>query len=563
VVRTARFKIEPDCNGFTGMLSSKRPGIFGQRLTGFRRANYDASNSMSHATITWKIVIEISAQLPIRRIAGRCWLIVIVALLCIVGCDQSEPQPPANHSAAVSEQATTELRLAIVDDPALATSIGRLQGEWTAQTAAKLTVQQLSAEAIASAEKLDADAIIYPPGLLGMLAERKLIRPLNQAWLASDPLESADLLQPLDSLELTWDGQPYAVPLGSPVFVLLYRPDLFELFAKQPPRTWEEYQQLADFFNNADQLKKKLSARHADAAELNVAQPWSGTIEPLAPGWASRLLVARSAAYAKHRDYSSVLFDRETMEPLIAGPPFVRALSELATAAKTGPKDAVPLTPADAAKSFLAGHAAMAIAWPTSSAPAQLSLTGKGAKVLAGVAVLPGSSTAYNPRHTAWEPRRSDESTSIPLRGVSGRIGSIVRGATAAESAFRLLTWLASQRWSTEVLPASSATTMFRQSQLLDPSAWTGPMFSLEAAKEYGQVLSAALREPEAVSMLRLPGEVEYMAALDDAVHATVDGKQSPQQALDAAAAKWREITARFGKQQQLEAYRRSLKIAQ
>ncbi len=45
----------------------------------------------------------------------------------------------------------------------------------------------------------------------------------------------------------------------------------------------------------------------------------------------------------------------------------------------------------------------------------------------------------------------------------------------------------------------------------------------------------------------RIPGESEYMAALDEAVIAAVKGKQSPQQALDAAAVKWQAITDRLG----------------
>ena len=53
------------------------------------------------------------------------------------------------------------------------------------------------------------------------------------------------------------------------------------------------------------------------------------------------------------------------------------------------------------------------------------------------------------------------------------------------------------------------------------------------------------------------------MAALDEAVPTPLSGKQSPQQALAAAAEKWKSITARLGQQQQLEAYRRSLKTAQ
>ena len=166
-------------------------------------------------------------------------------------------------------------------------------------------------------------------------------------------------------------------------------------------------------------------------------------------------------------------------------------------------------------------------------------------------------------RHESWEPRRSDEDFGIPLLGFTGRIGSVVHGAESPQAAFQFLTWLASKRWSSEVLPASEATSMFRQSQVADPSPWTGPAVTSAAATEYGQILATVLHQHEAVYALRIPGEAEYMAALDDAVHAAVSGKQSPQQALDATAEKWKSITSRLGQQQQLEAYRRSLKTAQ
>jgi multiple sugar transport system substrate-binding protein len=50
------------------------------------------------------------------------------------------------------------------------------------------------------------------------------------------------------------------------------------------------------------------------------------------------------------------------------------------------------------------------------------------------------------------------------------------------------------------------------------------------------------------------------MAALDDAVKSATDGKRTPQQALDNTAAQWQQITAKYGKDQQLAAYRKSLK---
>ena len=65
-----------------------------------------------------------------------------------------------------------------------------------------------------------------------------------------------------------------------------------------------------------------------------------GTLEPLAPGWAGNVLLARAAAYAKHRDYYSTLFDKDSLEPRIATEPFVRALTELVATRQTRSKSA-------------------------------------------------------------------------------------------------------------------------------------------------------------------------------------------------------------------------------
>ncbi|HZZ28437.1 MAG TPA: extracellular solute-binding protein [Pirellulales bacterium] len=490
---------------------------------------------------------------------GAVLLCLAGVLIAVGGCSKNGEQPAAENSAgpaASTHAAIANVRITVIDDPELAQAIDRLRGEWKAQTGSELQIEQMSAANVNSAEKLDADSVLYPPALLGTLAERRLIRPLNKDWLKEDPLEIADLLLLLDSPELTWDGQPYAVPLGSPVLVLMYRPDLFEQLGKQPPRTWEEYQTLADFFNNPKQLRAQQKQTGTRADSHRIDDPWSGAVEPLAPGWAARTLLARAAAYARHRDYFSVLFDRETMEPLIGGPPFVRALTELVAAAKMEPKEAASFTPAEAARWLLSGHAAMAIGWP--AALVQMSRN----TVVSAFAPLPGSTAAYNPRQAEWEPRRNDESVNIPLVGVGGHVGSVVKGTNSAETAFHLLTWLSSNRWSSELLPTNPAATLFRQSQANDSSTWFGHMISAEAAKQYSQVLATALHQPEAVQMLRIPGEAEYMAALDDAVRAAISGKKSPQQALNEAAEQWKKITAQYGVNKQREAYRRSLKAA-
>ena len=118
-----------------------------------------------------------------------------------------------------------------------------------------------------------------------------------------------------------------------------------EKLHRKPPRLWTEYEELA-----------KLLAGQKPAG----SGPWCGTIEPLGPGWAGLVLLARAAPYAKHHDQYSALFNVETMEPLVAGPPFVHALEKLVAAAKLGPAKPLGYDPARRGRHSGRGSAA----WP-------------------------------------------------------------------------------------------------------------------------------------------------------------------------------------------------------
>src|SRR5690606_19671643 len=116
---------------------------------------------------------------------------------------------------------------------------------------------------------------------------------------------------PLQRLrETRWGETSYAVTFGSPQLVLMYRADLFQSLQLSPPKTWDEYQTMV----------KKLAAQRPAAAD------WSPVVEPLGEAWRGEILIARAAAYARHRAHYSTFMNYIDLEPLIAGPPWQRAL---------------------------------------------------------------------------------------------------------------------------------------------------------------------------------------------------------------------------------------------
>jgi multiple sugar transport system substrate-binding protein len=478
--------------------------------------------------------------------------VVSCLLLLLAGCPRvdsgSKGEPAAQPLAGV------KIRLAVVDDPALAAAVVRARGEWTAQTGSDIEVVETSEKDLLAGKRLPGDAAICPAWLMGVLAEREWLAPAPKPMLHGGGW--SDVFPLLRLREAAWGSATIGVPFGSPVFCCYYRADLLKKLGRRPPRTWGEYQELA-----------KLLAENPPGPKGQ--GNWSGAIEPLAPGWAGLVLLARAAPYAKHRDNYSTLFDIETMEPLVAGPPFVQALQELVAAAKLGPADALRYDPAAARAAFWSGRCGMALTWPTAAKERGLAASAASPanpestkNLRVGFAELPGSRKVFNVSTGAWDRRADDDSPQVPLLSIAGRLGVVGKDSPRADAAFQLLLWLSDSQMSPQVSAASPATTLFRQSNMTSPGAWVEKSVSDNAAaQQYADATEATLRHEQWLGALRVPGRAEYLAALDNAVAAAVGGKKSPQDALTEAAGKWREITKRLGVKEQRSAYRHSLRL--
>ncbi len=478
------------------------------------------------------------------------WLCGLFLLGLLSGCFSSQPK-----SLTPAAKTPGEIRLIVVDDPGMADAIVQLKAEWKARTENTLIVSQSTwDELLAASSPPQADAIIYPSAQLGVLADRKWIVPLPEEYKTNKELAWSDTFELSQVAETQWSQASFAIPLGSPVFTLFCRADLLAKLEKPVPRTWAEYQELAKLLHDR--------ARLGDAAPPADA-PWSGTIEPLARPWSSRLLLARAAPYAKHRDNYSTLFNIETMEPLIAGPAFVRALEELVATAKLGPGETAALDPAAARRAFLAGQSGMVIGWPSHVGPSSDARDANAPAAASPLAVefapLPGSPQAYHAGRGNWEKRGPDDPHQVPLLGIAGRMGSVTSNAKQTEQAFSLLVWLSGQEWGAKISSASPATTLFRRSQVRAAQPWLDAAISQEAGRQYAESLQQTLNGQTYLFALRIPGQEQYLSALDDAVAAVLSGQQTAAEALATAAEQWSRITSELGRDQQRAAYRKSL----
>ena len=138
-------------------------------------------------------------------------------------------------------------------------------------------------------------------------------------------------------------------------------------------------------------------------------------------------------------------------------------------------------------------------------------------------------------------------------------MGVVRAESERADAAFELLLWLTDPQWGSQVFAASPTTTLFRRSQVASPRAWVEGTVSATAARQYAEQTAETLSRRQFLTSLRLPGRANYLAALDEAVQTAVRDKQTPAEALQAAARKWREINNRLGVERQRTAYMHSL----
>lgn len=332
---------------------------------------------------------------------------------------------------------------------------------------------------------------------------------------------------------MQWDRSEVAVSLGSPVPLLLTRPDL----VPDPPTTWTELDETI--------------------AELKTSLP-NGTkpiAQPLGKGWAARMFLSRSAAYLWEPSRVSSFFDYSNMSPQISQSPFVRALEEMKVSFS---EEDIEHGPMDVFSDFMAGNTAMAVTWPNNS-------TTQAEPISFDIAIseLPGTSQQYDRTNDRWVAFEDENQVrQVTVAGHSGRMAAISRSAKNAHLAGLFLGWVASAQYSSQLCPRGADTAPFRKSHTTAAKNWCDARLSETTVSQYATSLESALTRSEAYVSIRIPGQEKYMNVLDQHVLECLHGSLEANEALEKVSVAWEKITDEIGREKQIAAYRHSLGIS-
>jgi multiple sugar transport system substrate-binding protein len=386
---------------------------------------------------------------------------------------------------------------------------------------------------------------------------------MGGGWLLEVPeqvkkaVDMDDVLPLYRDRILSWGGKQYALPYDGDKHMLGYLGHLFANPENQTkfktkygydlpqggPRTWEEHRQIAEFFTGWD---------------------WNGNGKPDEAGIAHMTkrkdtawwgFNSRASAYVKHPDDPGTHFEVETFEPRINSPAFVRALTEWKEELeKFGLPGATDMKWSESGEAFRGERVAMSIGWwgVAESDPSRSVIREK-----LRYAILPGSKEVYNARAKRWD--TVGEINYAPYIAFGGWVFAVPKNSRQPELAFEFASYIASREMSLTMVTNPTGAQPFRFSHLANVADWTEQNVRMDkaAAESYLAAEKATMDHKNLMVDLRIPGFTQYRDAAELAIGQALAGEKSPQEALDACAEAWKEITQRVGGvERQKELYR-------
>lgn len=398
------------------------------------------------------------------------------------------------------------------------------------------------------------DAIMLPGFWIGTFVGNNFLRDIG-SWVLQDKDLNWDEIPPSLQKFAMWEGKTYAIPGDGDTHLLFYRRDLinnpeYQMKFKAaygydlaPPKTWKQYREIAEFATGWDwdgdgeveygitEIRRKES--EAVWTYLSKAAPYTSI-----PG-----------------EKGGLFFDPRDMTPLINSPGHVEALKEYVAIQKYGPPGIVSFISADMRDAMALGRAALTVDWGDT---AQDCATRPDSVVKGkiGYAVNPGSEKAWSYVNQKWV--NFPDINEAPYLAYGGNVYAVPTTAKHADAGYSFISFLANSDNSLiQCTTPQTAIQPFRKSHYVRLSEWYKAGFI--HPDEYLKVYQETFAHPNSISELRIPAVPLYLEVLDAQIALAAVGHKTPQEALDYVAAEWEKITNEYGREKQLELYRKDV----
>jgi multiple sugar transport system substrate-binding protein len=480
----------------------------------------------------------------IRKLVLFFRLAILGGLLILIGCAQPRDKPAESTPQAFEGQ----LIKVSCPRPELVTLMNRQGSLWAKGAGAR--VQAISAQDPDQPQRIaDASVWLIRPADLPHIVSLNQLLPVPADSTKTASLDGWNSLLPLYREKLlTWSGQAYAVPVLGDAHVCIYRADLLSVadhrrrfHAKyghelDPPQTWEDYAQIAEYFTDHRESGKRIpsllplpvSDEELDYLFFAVAAPHD-----------RRAVYQDDRKRPKDDELFSFHYDIASSRARIDGPAFVYALKLLQRLQAFRPAASL----ANPISAFSEGQAVLCLAEPSAIAHIRKRLPPSAI----GVCSVPGSARCFAFRDGLEKPAPAG-GNHVPYQGAGGWLAVVPQSAPHPQAAFAFLAELGSRGTSAQIVfDPEVGGGVYRQDQLDSDREWFS--FELNAAQTANlkQALQQTLARPgllNPVVCLRTPDQLPHRHALDEQIRFALVQGTDAQQALQNAVKRWKELDA-------------------
>jgi multiple sugar transport system substrate-binding protein len=355
----------------------------------------------------------------------------------------------------------------------------------------------------------------------------------------------------------TYNGKTYLVPLDGDFHMLYYRTDVLDKAGLKPPKTWDEYLEVAKALNGKEVDGTKIYGS-CIAKKRNAQSYWFITD------------VTGSMVQAKGTS-EGAFFDTKDMRPLIDNEAFRAALKFLKESGKYGPPDELNLDVSDTRPLFVSGKCALNLDWGDVGV---MAIDPKISKVIdkTGSVVTPGSKEVLNWSTGKLEactkdtcPYAVDGVNHAPYAAFGGWSGGINAKAKdkVKDAAYAFLSYLSQPKQSdVDVTVGASGFNPYRSSQFAYNDTWKNAGMSKVAGDSYLGAIKDSLASPNMILDLRIPQNQKYQqVVLDEAIARYLAGELDEDGTVKAVLDGWNDLNEQIGVDSQLKFYSGTLGV--
>jgi multiple sugar transport system substrate-binding protein len=459
-----------------------------------------------------------------------------------------------------------EVNVLTFTGPQIAEPLQRRGPDFTELTGAKINVstvpfnelyQKLLTDMATGTNSFD--AFVFAPQWMVDYIVPGYLEDLTPRIEADPDIEWEDVAPFFRDFSASYEGSIYTIPLDGDFHMGYYRTDLLEEAGLEPPKTWDEYLEVAKTFHGQDLNGDGDPDYGSCISKKRGAQAYWFIYDIVAP-----MIQSQGTS-------QGTFFDTETMEPLVKNEAFAKALEIYNETTQYGPPDELNLDVGDTRSLFTSGRCALSLDWGdigTLAIDPDTSIVQDktGAMIAPGVTeVLDWETGELVPCDEETCPYAVDGVNYAPFAAYGGWSGGINAAVDdqVKEAAYAFFSYMSQPaQANVDVTIGKTGFNPYRTSQFLNRQGWVEAGMSPKAATDYLGAIEGSLASPNMVLDLRIPQNQRYQGVvLDTAVSQFMAGEITAEEAMDQIYTGWEEITDELGREDQLAAYRGSLGV--